>query len=502
MMPHDDEPVSFEEMAHVLAIDEQIDQRLHAGAAAQANPPAPLEQPFIQELHDFHQPKATAIHQTLERVWARLEQRGASATQPGQPQEVQAPGSPDGRQPPAPPAPPAPRLRRYTRLNTLVAVALLVALVGVLIAGLILVRHPALTPVGGQPAAGALHVYISGQSGVYMLDAAAGAPRWSYTHIHGIVAAAPVAANGVIYFSVSTDGIYALDARSGSLRWHLLLGNNAAGSPLVVANGLVYYSGANDGYLYAFNAATGAVGWRYPLEQPAFLAVADGALSISAIDPVTNETDLYALNASKGTLLWRVPIASQGLPNIMPVVANGVIFFTASGAYVQDGVAGEYSLAYAFRAKDGKRLWRSQNFPLPLTTPPAVANGRLYIGTTKGVYALKASDGSLLWQYDAGGQVYAPLQVADGVIYAGVFRKTASASGVMLALNASDASVRWQTQIAGYVGAYQQYAVLNGTLYVTAGGYAYALNTANGSTRWRSKFSAPLPLGGALTVAP
>jgi outer membrane protein assembly factor BamB len=277
---------------------------------------------------------------------------------------------------------------------------------------------------------------------------------------------------------------------------------NAAGSPLVVANSLVYFSGSNDSYLYALNAATGTIGWRYPMLEPAFAAVADGTLYISAIDPATGETDLYALDARQGTLLWQVPIAQQELPNIMPVMANEVVYFTASGTYAQNGIESRYSLAYAYRAKDGKLLWRSQNFPAFLTTPPTVANGVLYAGAQNGIYALKASDGELLWRYDAGGQVSAPLQVVDEVIYAGVWQKDAPGEGLMLALNAGDASVRWKAQIASYTGYDQQYAVVNGVCYVTADGYAYALDTVDGSTHWRTKFSAPSPLGGALIVAP
>lgn len=388
------------------------------------------------------------------------------------------------------------------RLGRAAAALLLIVLMSGLIIGLILVRHSGSGPSIPSTTDGSLNVYVSGGSGIYKLDASTGAVRLSYTSIHGIVAAAPVVANGNIYFSVQGDGIYAINARNGALRWHMPTSRNAGGSPLMVANDLVYFSGSNDGYLYALNVTTGAVGWRYPMREPAFAAVADGTLYISAIDPATAATDLYALNARQGTLLWRVPVAQQELPNIMPVIANGVIYFTASGSFAQNGIQGQYSLAYAFSAKDGKLLWRSQDFPVFLTTPPAVANGVLYVGTQNGIYALKASDGTLLWEYDAGGQVSAPLQVIDGIIYAGVWQKNAPGEGLMLALNAGDQSVRWKAQIAGYTGYDQQYAVVNGVLYVTAGGYGYALNTVDGSIRWRTKFSAPFPLGGALSVAP
>ncbi len=140
-MAHDEDPISFEEMAHLQSLDEQIDQQLRASAPMPSDLPKGLEPPLIQELHDFYQPQAEAIHQTLDRVWGRLEQRHTVPASSSQPQAgpihrsslQQERGRPmdhlfrTGR-------------RWSARVASLVAAALLVVLVGGLTLGLILVR--------------------------------------------------------------------------------------------------------------------------------------------------------------------------------------------------------------------------------------------------------------------------------------------------------------------------------------------------------------------------
>jgi outer membrane protein assembly factor BamB len=52
---------------------------------------------------------------------------------------------------------------------------------------------------------------------------------------------------------------------------------------------------------------------------------------------------------------------------------------------------------------------------------PAVANGVVYVGSEDdNVYALEASTGALLWNYNTGANIfYASPTVANGVVYSG-----------------------------------------------------------------------------------
>jgi len=70
---------------------------------------------------------------------------------------------------------------------------------------------------------------------------------------------AEVAANGVVYFgSWSTDNsVYALNASTGALLWKYKTGLNVKSSP-TVTNGVVYV-GSDDNNVYALNAINGAL---------------------------------------------------------------------------------------------------------------------------------------------------------------------------------------------------------------------------------------------------
>jgi len=151
-MAHDDQPLSLEEMTFLHQIDAQIDQGLRAPISAQPGQRGALDPDMLQALSDYYQPQAELTDQALDGVWARLEQRGVTAAQPGQRGAwADQPGRADaGQRPIRQPGPtPRPRRRWFTRLSTLVAAALLVALVGGLTAGLVLVHHGGNAPASG-----------------------------------------------------------------------------------------------------------------------------------------------------------------------------------------------------------------------------------------------------------------------------------------------------------------------------------------------------------------
>ncbi|MEO6969776.1 MAG: PQQ-binding-like beta-propeller repeat protein [Chthoniobacterales bacterium] len=88
--------------------------------------------------------------------------------------------------------------------------------------------------------------------------------------------AGPTVVNGVVYIGSNTGMFYALDEATGAVLWQQLLGFT---SPTTCSNGhgvtstatvvtdpvsgtLTVYVGGGDGYLYALNAATGAIVFR------------------------------------------------------------------------------------------------------------------------------------------------------------------------------------------------------------------------------------------------
>jgi outer membrane protein assembly factor BamB len=66
----------------------------------------------------------------------------------------------------------------------------------------------------------------------------------------------PTLANGVLYFGGNANRIYALDAATGKLRWRFLTGSDVRSSPAVV-NGMAHM-GSSDGKIYAFGLGDAA----------------------------------------------------------------------------------------------------------------------------------------------------------------------------------------------------------------------------------------------------
>ena len=179
-------------------------------------------------------------------------------------------------------------------------------------------------------------------------------------------------ANGIVYCTVvlysnnRSGRVYALNAKTGAVFWAQALGADADPASPTVANNIVYVPSL-DQNVYAFDAYSGALIWKYKTTGFPFdaAAVANGVLYVGA-------DYLYALNAADGTLVWKSAfMLGTGSADTSPVVANGVVYTGGSG----------YDLV-ALDAGTGALLWKyTTSYGVGGT--PTVANGILYVGTVQ-----------------------------------------------------------------------------------------------------------------------
>jgi outer membrane protein assembly factor BamB len=218
-----------------------------------------------------------------------------------------------------------------------------------------------------------------------------------------------------------------------------------------VAQGLVYI-GCMDGFLYALDAATGRLIWKFRTEEQALSppAIHAGTLFLGSTDG-----SLYALRARTGQswLRYRTPERVQD----SPVVADGLVYFPSGGqiyAVAADAyeLPGEYQFQLVWA-----QFWLWQ-FPVPrpsgqpggrwrlspqhsgqgIVSTPAVASGALYVGDTGGaLYAREALTGKALWQFQAGGAIMASPLIIGPRIYVGAL------DGVLYALERSQGTLLW-----------------------------------------------------------
>ncbi|GEM_PF-3194644 len=407
------------------------------------------------------------------------------------------------------------------RLSAIAAAVLLVALVGSLAAGLVLVRNHG---NNGQTSTTQESIYIvtndesTGASWVYKLNAQSHTLQWK-TQVGGQVSGGAIVVDGIVYVNAPGNGIIALNASDGSPRWGSIplvpyFGSAIFGSALVVGGGAVYTPGG-DGSVYAFNASTGAPLWHTPVAADSTeaqdglvidLTYGDGVLygNETQTQVGLQESSLFALNAATGVLLWRTS-ASDGQIFGAPQFANNMVFVSLSPS---DEPAESVA---AYNAKTGVQLWHSQLVNANLYITPTIVNRTLYLvgydtygyaGAYGAIYALNTTDGTVLWSYSNpsdGEAFFNPPEVVGGVLY--ISGRSALDKDFVLALNASNGTVRWRYR-ANFLD--ESLAVQNGVLYISLDtGVLYALRAADGSVLWHASYVTGFFYGSApVTVAP
>ena len=120
------------------------------------------------------------------------------------------------------------------------------------------------------------------------------------------------------------------------------------------------------------------------------------------------------LRASTGALIWTRLISGNVGTYCSPALADGVLYFRATGA-------SGWGRIFALRAGTGALVWTHADY-FDLSSEPSVANGVVYYASDETANALDAASGKLLWSYLAEpqgfGNANAP-EVANGIVYFG-----------------------------------------------------------------------------------
>jgi len=321
-----------------------------------------------------------------------------------------------------------------------------------------------------SPAFSAGSIYFgSTDRNIYAVNAADGSLRWKYA-TDGAVNSSPAVAGGLVYAGSLDGGFYAVEQESGTLAWKFSTGGErrftAPGihgampatemmadpfdvflsSPVVVGDRV--YFGSGDNNVYALDAKTGAVAWKFTTGNVvhASPAVADGVLYIGSWDSY-----LYALNARSGALLWKfktgedskifnqVGIASSA------AVAGGTVFFGCRDGHF-----------YALDARSGVQRWNHDNHGGWVIASPAVSDGIVYFPTSDGTRfkALDAGTGAVVFDIANKAISFSSPAWVEGAVYYG------SSDGWLHAVDARNGTVKSEFQTDGskensprYVGA-------------------------------------------------
>ena len=259
-------------------------------------------------------------------------------------------------------------------------------------------------------------VFIAQQRGVFFaLDDETGKQQWTKS-FRRCAASSPTVWRGVVYQAYmhelpcrkhqagATGLLIAMNARTGRELWSFRPGAIES-SPLIV-DGVIYF-GSWDGYVYALDARTKRVRWRFETDDR---VVAGPAYSHGTIYVPSNGGHLYAIDAQTGRERWRASAFSRfGRREYFyatPTVAYGRVFIGNADGYV-----------YSFGAKSGNLIW-AQRAGTYVYTAAAVSRRTVFVGTWDGyVVAFDAATGSTRWRHDAPGGVSGAPTVMNGLLY-------------------------------------------------------------------------------------
>ena len=192
-------------------------------------------------------------------------------------------------------------------------------------------RHRSTTPTGGygtevwgftnrwlagQPVVGHGLVVIGSMTGrVFALAETTGEPVWSTDTGGAILNAAAIHAGRVIV-ATQSGLLHGIDPSTGTILWTYTRARKGYAAAPTAADGVVYI-GSKDGRFHAVDAATGATQWIFEVGGHADTGVVRAAILCSAAvlnDRVffgAENMQAYALDRTTGARLWRRAITGQ-----------------------------------------------------------------------------------------------------------------------------------------------------------------------------------------------
>ena len=288
--------------------------------------------------------------------------------------------------------------------------------------------------------------------------------------------------NGIIYVPSDNDYLYALNAKTGKISWKFNALNQLMGTP-VVANGIVYIGAGNSVFAYSQ-----AIKFAKPNSH-----------IIRGVDV----SAYYALNAKTGKLVWEYHTKGENMPT--PVYYNNKLIFGNGDGYI-----------YGLNATNGKLLWKIyiKSF-VSMSSATRYKNIVLLNGTHPNYfYAVNADTGKLLWKvkpancFSSSSGDGSPAVSKSGIIVNQIEipgLKAGTSRSEEIALKVSNGHIIWKKILGfGTIPPRNKDAVpmiYNGIIYtgspVTE--KAYAINLKTGKILWSKKLvrmkAAPTLLG-------
>jgi outer membrane protein assembly factor BamB len=394
-------------------------------------------------------------------------------------------------------------------------------------------------------AAGLWQMYQNGPDHNAVLSRPPVAARWVAQTAGKINGGLAIVDN--IVFAASFDHrLYAFDVTDGGLKWSSDLGAVSMTTP-IVDDGIVIVGTGDKHVLYdtprsvvwgyergddllAFNASTGALLWKYHTlgEDMPSAAIINPLSAYPAVAFANGDGHARVLDLHTGKSLWDSYL--NGVTTMSSMAFSGDVLFGVQNFSVGFIFANKNhperlryaTWTWALRASDGQMLWRAPYGNSDCS--PTVADGKVFVASDmlahsidsgdttsySNIYALDASTGKLLWHFASAPGTRDSIGTNEnaiaGMYHAGTYYSALPFSRQFAAFDATSGHIRWVVSTKHPV---KMSAVLSdGHLFFgDTGGTLYVVNAADGhivsTTAFPSIFtsSSPVVVGQTLYIA-
>ncbi len=245
-------------------------------------------------------------------------------------------------------------------------------------------------------------------------DAMTGEVLWTYEEYPYADNQSFAVGDGVVYVGRTEDDLIVLDSRTGQRvsfdyepLWHDSRQRFGFYDRKIV-DGVVYW--LYESGLQAEDALTGEKLWKYDAElgTGGKARIEDGYAYLWS----PYEGSISAIDLSGNEIVWSYQSENS---HVGLTFSDGIAYFLSLKYSSElNRVSGQ---AYAVDATTADLLWEFQATNAPFYRSPTVDDGVVYVGG-KGLYALDAVDGELLWYYLIDLTENSPPLAKDGVVYA------------------------------------------------------------------------------------
>jgi len=277
--------------------------------------------------------------------------------------------------------------------------------------------------------------------------------------------------DSTLYLSSDDHWIYAFDAATGKMKWKYGTADEGGSKCVFNSDGTVVYCGTDDKSLRALDASDGSLIWKFSTGGAVTSSTrvgAHGSLYFGCLDGY-----FYALNPD-GSLKWKRNLDDE-IWSSPALLAEGKAIFIGSMA---EGSANVFSLD----GKTGEVIWKRETGASVFSSPAVSHDGKAVFvcSLDANCYAFDTGNGEKLWVFegDSAFQSSPAVSKADGTLYVG------SSEGNIYALDSATGKVKWTREGKGELFS-SPFIAPDGNVYIGSGqGEVMALRQSDGSLVW------------------